>query len=145
MKINWSVKFFPYKRRNHFEKGVSIRMRFTLRGEAPVDIATGFIIDVAEWDTEKQEAFEDSPQADEINRTINLWRATISEVMSRYELIEKRIPARGEVKDLFNDLIGRETSTKKRHRRPRRNRIFPLLRFIHRNNGQEESMDEIDF
>lgn len=112
MKINWSVKFFPYKRRNHFEKGVSIRMRFTLRGEAPVDIATGFIIDVAEWDTEKQQAFEGSPQADEINRTINLWRATISEVMSRYELIEKRIPARGEVKDLFNDLIGRETPTK---------------------------------
>lgn len=112
MKINWSVKFFPYKRRNHREKGVSIRMRFTLRGEPPVDIATGFVIDIEQWDANTQKAVGDSPQVDEINRTINVWRATISEVMSRYELIEKRVPARGEVKDLFNDLMGRDTPTK---------------------------------
>lgn len=109
MKINWSVKFFPYKRRNHMEKGVSIRMRITLRGETPVDIATGFVVDISEWNADTQQANAASPQADEINRTINIWRATISEVMSRYELIEKRKPTRGEIKDLFNDLVGHET------------------------------------
>lgn len=113
MKINWSVKFFPYKRRNHQEKGVSIRMRFTLRGEAPVDIATGFVIDVDQWDAEKQLATDAAPDAAEINRTVNQWRVVISEVMSRYELIEKRVPSRGEVRDLFNDLVGRQTETKK--------------------------------
>ena len=113
MKINWSVKFFPYKRRNHQEKGVSIRMRFTLRGEAPVDFATGFVIDIDDWDVENQLAKESAPDAAKINRTINEWRAVISEVISRYELIEKRVPARGEVKDLFNDLVGRQTETKR--------------------------------
>lgn len=108
MKINWSVKFFLYKRRNHQEKGVAIRMRFTLRGEPPVDIATGFVIDVDQWDAEKQLAKDAAPNADEINRTVNQWRVVISEVMSRYELIEKRVPARGEVRDLFNDLVGRQ-------------------------------------
>lgn len=113
MKINWSVKFFLYKRRNHQEKGVAIRMRFTLRGEPPVDIATGFVIDVDQWDAEKQLAKDAAPNADEINRTVNQWRVVISEVMSRYELIEKRVPARGEVRDLFNDLVGRQTEVKK--------------------------------
>ena len=113
MKINWSVKFFPYKRRNHQEKGVAIRMRFTLRGESPVDIATGFVIDIDQWDAEKQLAKDTAPNADEINRTVNQWRVVISEVMSRYELIEKRVPARGEVRDLFNDLVGRQTEVKK--------------------------------
>lgn len=109
MKINWAAKFFPYKRRGHTEKGVSIRMRFTLRGEQPIDIATGFVIDIEDWDTESQMAKPGTPQSDEINRTIGTWRVTISEIMSRYELIEKRTPARGEVKDLFNDMIGRKT------------------------------------
>lgn len=113
MKINWSVKFFPYKRRNHQEKGVSIRMRFTLRGESPVDFATGFVIDIDQWDAEKQLATDSAPNAAEINRTVNQWRVVISEVMSRYELIEKRVPSRGEVRDLFNDLVGRQTETKK--------------------------------
>lgn len=113
MKINWSVKFFLYKRRNHQEKGVAIRMRFTLRGEPPVDIATGFVIDVDQWDAEKQLAKDAAPNAAEINRTVNQWRVVISEVMSRYELIEKRVPSRGEVRDLFNDLVGRQTEVKK--------------------------------
>lgn len=40
---------------------------------------------------------------------IDEWRSVISEVMARFELIEKRIPTRGEVKDLFNDLVGHKT------------------------------------
>lgn len=113
MKINWSVKFFAYKRPNHQQKGVSIRMRFTLRGDTPVDFATGFVIDLDDWDSEKQQAKDTAPDAAEINRTVNQWRVVISEVMSRYELIEKRVPARGEVRDLFNDLVGRQTDTKR--------------------------------
>lgn len=112
MKIKCSYKFFAYKRANYKDKGASIRMRITLRGQQPVDIATGFVINVDEWDTTTQTARDTCINADEINRTVNTWKATLSEVLSRYELIEKRIPTRGELKELFNDLVGHATPVK---------------------------------
>lgn len=108
MKINWSVKFFAYKRRDHKDKGVSIRMRVTLRGETPVDIATGFVIDVKDWNAAEQRAVGND--ASKVNRLIDEWSSIISEVFARYELIERRVPTRGEVKDLFNDMVGRKTA-----------------------------------
>lgn len=112
MKIKWSSKFFAYKRTNHQEKGVSIRLRFTLSGETPVDIATGYVIDVDQWDGDNQCPVPDSPYYDELTRLMDEWRATLGEVMARYELIEKRVPTRGEVKELFCDLVGRPTRVK---------------------------------
>jgi integrase len=108
MKIKWSVKFFGYKRAN----GVSIRMRFTLKGEIPVDISTGYILAHDEWDNEKQTPVVDSPYYDEVLRLMNEWRAIFGDVMARYELIEKRVPTRGEVKELFNDMVGHQTRIK---------------------------------
>lgn len=111
MKINWSAKFFAYSRKDK-SKGASIRMRLTLRGETPVDIATGYVIDIDGWDEKAQHVTLSNPQSEEINRMIDEWRSVISEVMARFELIEKRVPTRGEVKDLFNDLVGRKTPVK---------------------------------
>lgn len=35
----------------------------------------------------------------------------MNEVFARYELLEKRVPTLGEIKDLFNDMVGRKTKT----------------------------------
>ncbi len=113
MRIKYSSKFFIYKRTGHEEKGASVRIRITLRGQQPFDISTGYIIPINDWDTETQTPKTTCPQAEEITRTINSWKATLSEAVSRYELIEKRIPTRDELKDLFNDLVGRDTPLKK--------------------------------
>lgn len=104
MKINWSVKFFAYKRRGSSD--ASIRMRVTLRGETPIDIATGFVIPINDWNPEAQKA---SNGHSDLNREIDEWRAQISECFARYELIEKRKPTRGEIRDLFNDTVGRKS------------------------------------
>lgn len=106
--IRYSAKFLAYKRRGYADKGVSIRMRITLRSQKPIDIATGYIIPIEHWDATSQQCVN-TPQASEVNATLALWLSTLNNVMARYELIEKRTPTRGEVKDLFNDLVGRAT------------------------------------
>ena len=113
MKINWSVKFVLHKRKTHEEKGVAIRMRVTLRGETPLDFSTGQSINANYWDAGTQRPTDDCPDKTNINRLIDEWRAVVGEIFSRYELLEKRIPSRGEVRDLFNDLVGRQTDLKK--------------------------------
>lgn len=113
MKINWSVKFVLHKRKTHEEKGVAIRMRVTLRGETPLDFSTGQSIDANYWDSGTQRPTDDCPDKTNINRLIDEWRAVVGEIFSRYELLEKRVPSRGEVRDLFNDLVGRQTDIKK--------------------------------
>lgn len=109
MKINWSVKFILHKR----GKSVCpIRMRVTLRGQRPLDFPLGQSVDGDLWDVETQRVKPGDPNATTINRIIDEWRSAISEVMARYELLEKRIPDPGEVKELFNDLVGRNTAVK---------------------------------
>lgn len=49
--------------------------------------------------------------ATDINRTIDEWKSVMNEIFARFELLEKRIPTPGEVKDLFNDMVGRKTPT----------------------------------
>lgn len=109
MKINWSVKFILHKR----GKSVCpIRMRVTLRGQRPLDFPLGQSVDGDLWDVETQRVKPGDPNATTINRIIDEWRSAIGEVMARYELLEKRIPDPGEVKELFNDLVGRNTAVK---------------------------------
>lgn len=109
MKINWSVKFLPHKR----GKSVCpIRMRVTLRGQTPLDFPLGQSVDIDSWDADVQRVKPGNPDATTINRIIDEWRSAIGEVMARYELLEKRIPDPGEVKELFNDLVGRNTAVK---------------------------------
>lgn len=108
MKIHWRAKFI--KRRTN-SAGLEISLRLTLRGQTPVDFATGVRIPPESWDADTQSARPLNRDCDEINRIIHEWRALLSEMMSRYELIEKRVPARDEARDLFNDMIGRTGKT----------------------------------
>ena len=96
MKINWSVKFLPHKR----GKAVCpIRMRVTLRGQRPLDFPVGKSVDLDSWDVNAQRVKPGNPDATTINRIIDEWRSAIGEVMARYELLEKRVPDPGEVKE----------------------------------------------
>lgn len=107
MHIKRIIKFILHKRRAGDVKNLALRMRLTLRGNQPIDFPLRHNIDLAFWDAENQRATGQA--ADEINRTIDEYRSVMNEIFARYELIEKRIPTLGEVKDLFNDMTGRKT------------------------------------
>jgi len=92
-------------------KNLAVRMRISYAGTA-IDFPTGLNIDAAFWDAEKQCALDgfvgkSGQKSTDINRTIDEYRAFADELFARYELLEKRVPSAGEVKDLFNDMIGR--------------------------------------
>lgn len=110
MHIQRGIKFLLHKRGKDTTHH-SIRMRVTLRGKTPFDIPTGHNIDATDWDIKNQRALPTCKAAPDINRTIDEWKSIMNEIFARFELLEKRIPTPGEVKDLFNDMVGRKTAT----------------------------------
>lgn len=111
MHIQKGIKFLLHKRKAGDTQNLSIRMRVTLRGQRPLDFPTGHNIDLKDWDADNQCALKSAIEAADINRTIDEWKAIMNEVFARYELLEKRVPTLGEIKDLFNDMVGRKTKT----------------------------------
>ena len=109
MHIQKGVKFLLHKRHSGDTENLSIRMRVTLRGQKPIDFPTGHNVDLCDWDAETQRVDMEAPHADDINRTLDEWVSVMNEIFARYELLEKRIPTLGEIKNLFNDMVGRET------------------------------------
>lgn len=114
MHIKRSIKFLLHTRkRGDAENGknLAIRMRISFSGSA-IDFPTGHNIDVKYWDSESQRALNGfvskaNQKSSDINRTIDQYRSFANELFARFELLEKRVPSVGEVKDLFNDMIGR--------------------------------------
>lgn len=109
MHIKRSIKFNLHKRKASDTKGLAIRMRVTLRGERPLDFPIGCKVDLDQWDAVAERAMDSADNAAVTNRTIDEYKALIGEVFARYELLEKRIPMPREVKDLFNDMVGRSS------------------------------------
>ena len=112
MHIQRGIKFILHKRNPNQAQNLGIRLRVTLRGKTPIDFPLGFSTDIENWDASEQMAIGGDDMA-AINRTIKEWRNTLDEIFARYELIEKRTPEPDELKDLFNDTIGRQTDLKK--------------------------------
>ena len=118
MHIKRSIKFLLHTRKKgdaQTGKNLAIRMRVSYAGNTPLDFPTGQNIDAEYWDAEKecaQDGFvgKGEQTTTDINRTINEHRSFASEIFARYELLEKRVPTPGEVKDLFNDMAGRKHS-----------------------------------
>lgn len=116
MYIKRSIKFLLHTRKkgdSQSGKNLAIRMRITYGGNIPLDFPTGQSIDAKDWDVEKECAIDGvknkSGQTNvDINRTIDEYRSFVNEIFARYELLDKRIPTTGEVKDLFNDMIGKK-------------------------------------
>ncbi len=111
MHIQRGVKFLLHKRVKGDSKNLAIRMRVTLRGQTPIDFPTGHNINASDWDIEHQCAFQSCKAATEINRTIDEWKSITNEIFARFELLEKRVPTPCEIKELFNDIIGRKLET----------------------------------
>lgn len=107
MFIKRIIKFILHKRKAGDTTNLAIRMRVTIKGERPFDFPLGRKVDLEQWDTEKERAIGDSRDVTETNRAIEEYKAQINEVFARFELLEKRIPTPQEVKDLFNDMIGK--------------------------------------
>lgn len=111
MHIKKGIKFLLHKRTTGQTTNLGIRMRITLRGERPLDFPLRQNIDAADWNADTMRALPSCPVYDDINRTIDEWTSICNEIFARYELLEKRIPTPGEIKDLFNDMVGRKTKT----------------------------------
>lgn len=114
MYIKRTIKFLLHKRKTGETNNLAIRMRVTLSGERPIDFPIGHTIDLAHWDMEAERAIDgainkNNQTAADINRTIDEYKSIMNEIFARYELLEKRKPTLGEIKDLFNDMIGRKT------------------------------------
>lgn len=107
MFIRRIIKFILHKRKTGDTTALAIRMRVTIRGERPFDFPLGRKVDLDNWDAGTERVVADAIDATEINRTIEEYKSLINEVFARFELLEKRIPTPQEVKDLFNDMIGR--------------------------------------
>ena len=109
MHIKKGIKFLLHKRAAGQTTNLAIRMRVTLHGERPLDFPLRQNIDAADWNADTMRALPSCPVCDDINRTIDEWTSVCNEIFARYELIEKRVPTPGEIKDLFNDMVGRKT------------------------------------
>lgn len=107
MFIKRIIRFILHKRKTSYITALAIRMRVTLKGERPFDFPLGRKVDLDKWDADAERVVADAIDATEINRTIEEYKSLINEVFARYELLEKRIPTPQEVKDLFNDMIGK--------------------------------------
>lgn len=114
MYIKRSIKFLLHSRKKgdvQDGKNLAIRMRISYAGNA-IDFPTRLNVDVQYWDAKDQHVLDGfvgktNQKTSDINRTIDEYRSFANELFARYELLEKRIPLVGEVKDLFNDMIGR--------------------------------------
>jgi len=114
MHIKRSIKFLLHARKKgdtENGKNLAIRMRIAFSGTT-IDFPTGHNIDAQHWDAAAQRASDGfvskaNQTASDINRTIDEYRSFANELFARFELLEKRTPSIGEVKDLFNDMIGR--------------------------------------
>ena len=114
MFIKHNIKFLLHKRKPGDVSALSIRMRVTLKGQRPFDFPMGCKVDADKWNAETERviegtSIEEQKSARETNRLIEEYKAQMNEVFARYELLEKRIPTPQEVKDLFNDMIGKKS------------------------------------
>lgn len=112
MYIKRSIKFLLHKRKADVTENLAIRMRVTISGQTPIDIPTGHNVDLDAWDAENEKVLpgvtnKANQTTDDINRTIDDYKAKINEVFARYELLEKRVPSTIEARDLFYDMVGK--------------------------------------
>lgn len=108
MYIKRSIRFILHvrkKKETDSETPFMIRLRVAYNGNM-IDFATGCSVLPSCWDKDKQ-IVTSGEGKNETNRVLSELKNTMEEIFARYELIEKRIPAVGEVKDLFNDMNGK--------------------------------------
>lgn len=117
MVINRKIKFIIHCRKKGDSvngKNLGILMRVTIRGHAPFDFSLGANVDAEYWDEKSQrvkDGFvnENNLSTIAINNAIEDYRRNINEVFSVFELIEKRIPTIKEIREKFDEKIGKKS------------------------------------
>lgn len=109
-----TVKFDLFPRKN---KGGSladclpIRIRVSYAGHRP-ELRLGYSIEPSKWDPTNEKVVSGAKNkygqsSGEINKAILSAETMIDDIFARYELIEKRFPNPKELKQAFNELVGR--------------------------------------
>lgn len=112
MHIKRSIRFILHNRKaascneGGKEKPLAIRLRVAYNCKS-IDVATGLHCLPSDWDGETYRVNATDTEAESKNRVIDDYAHTMEDIFIRYELIEKRIPATGELKDLFRDMMGK--------------------------------------
>lgn len=105
MKAKWSVKFLLHKR-NKDDETAQIRMRITVPNQPRVDVPTGIIVRVNDWDAQRQRLTPNARHAIRHNKTVGEYELIVNEIFSEYAR-ENRIPDVHDVRDRFNRESGR--------------------------------------
>lgn len=112
MHIKRSIRFILHNRKaasgneGGKEKPLAIRLRVAYNCKS-LDVATGLHCLPSDWDGETYRVNATDIEAESKNRVIDDYAHTMEDIFIRYELIEKRIPTAGELKDLFRDMMGK--------------------------------------
>lgn len=112
MHIKRSIRFILHNRKaasgneDGKEKPLAIRLRVSFNNNT-LDVATGMFCLPSDWNGETYRVNATDTEAESKNRVIDDYAHTMEDIFIRYELIEKRIPTAGELKDLFRDMMGK--------------------------------------
>lgn len=108
MHIKRSIRFILHNRKaaSGKEKPLAIRLRVSYNNNT-LDVATGTFCLPSDWNGETYRVNATDTEAESKNRVIDDYAHTMEDIFIRYELIEKRIPTTGELKDLFRDMMGK--------------------------------------
>lgn len=104
-KAKWNIKFLLHKRNKDDDKA-QIRMRITMPNQPRVDIPTGIIIRVEDWDAKRQRLTPDARYAMRHNKTFAEYELIVNEIFAEFAK-ESRIPDIHDVRDRFNRKSGR--------------------------------------
>lgn len=100
----------------HKERGGkhTVRVRVKLYGQPAIDIAIGCSVDNREqWDDRRQRVKPTCKGHADANRRISEVDNCVSELIARYEHIERRMPSKAEITSAIRSCIGRNTTGRK--------------------------------
>lgn len=107
-RATWSVKFLLHKR-NKEDEQAQIRMRITMPKQPRVDVPTGIIIPVRDWDAKRQRLASNAKNAISNNKTIAEYDAIMNGIFAEYAR-ENRIPDIRDIRNRFNRQSGLKAS-----------------------------------
>ena len=110
MKIKKSIRFNLDKRKG-VEEDIRIRMRVSYDGKR-INIPLSSRVSLEKWNDESElvlPKYEDKygNTSKDINSEIEEHRSAMEKAFAKYELVEERIPTPQELKDEFNEIIGK--------------------------------------
>lgn len=124
-----SIKITLHSKGNTQEKSVRLRVSW---GGSRVDLNTGFYVDPAKWDAEGGIMHANCKNsrgqtAGEINRGIAALCAKVEELLTIFEIQEKREPSASEFKEAFDLATGKKKAIRKKEAESDFYRAFDLF------------------